>query len=467
MQKTISFITALLLLASLQTPACAAKAVKSATPVKDRLVLMPLRVPDEDASLLGSMETALVQGMQLQYEVFSGEQVAQKAKAIFLKESRNAAKKECDETRCMQDIAIAFQAELIATANVTKRDGGYFLALSIQNIFDNKVVYSNSVACKNCDSFQVIDKLKGLSNLSASVPPQPSIVETAPVANTGSVENELWSSVSKGNSVEEYTFYLKKYPDGQFKDLAEIRLKKLKAASDAEAEQAEQHEQRMWDVAMKFPTASNFQSYLNRYPKGQYAQRAQSRLQDVTAEKEYREENELWNKANAKNGDAFELRSYIRRYPAGRHLAEAQGKLAAMDQQKQSPEYADPKTGLVWRRCVEGIEYTPGVCIGTGLKMTYEEALQHAATVAKKTGVAWRVPEKDELFSIVDNNFSPRINSALFPYTPAKEFWTATAVEKANPSSKCTAWSVIFSNGRLSKDLCSYRYHVRLVRSAK
>jgi len=465
MQKSTRFITALLFLLSLHTPAFAAKAVKAATPAKDRLVLMPLRVPDEDRNLLGSMETALVQGMQAQYEVFSGEQVSQKAKAIFLKESRNAAKKECDETRCMQDIAIAFQAELIATANVTKRDGGYFMALSIQNIFDNKVVYSNSVACKNCDSFQVIEKLKGLSNPAAPDAPQAAVTERAPAASNDSAESELWGAVSKGNSVDEYMLYLKKYPNGQFKDLADIRLKKLKAASDADAEQTAQHEQRMWDVAMKFPTASNFQSYLNRYPKGQYAQRAQSRLQDITAEKEYREENELWN--NAKDNDEFELKSYIRRYPAGRHLKEAQGKLAAMDKQKQSAEYADPKTGLIWRRCIEGIEYTPGVCIGTGLKMTYEEALQHAATVAKKTGVAWRVPEKDELFSIVDNNFSPRINSALFPYTPAKEFWTATAVEKANPSSKCTAWSVIFSNGRLSKDLCSYRYHVRLVRSAK
>lgn len=138
------------------------KAIKAPT---ERLVLMPLRVGEEDKSLEGAMETALVQGLQQNYVVFSGEQVAQKAHEIFLKESRSAAKKECDETRCMQGIAEAFQAELIATANVTKRDGGYFLALSIRNIFDNKVVYSNSVACKGCDTFQVVEKLKELSGI--------------------------------------------------------------------------------------------------------------------------------------------------------------------------------------------------------------------------------------------------------------------------------------------------------------
>ena len=129
----------------------------------EKLVLMPLRVPDEDRNLTGSMETALVNGLQRTYDVFSGERVAQKAHEIFMKESRNLAHKECDETRCMQNIAGAFQSELIATANVSKQDGNYFLALSIQNVFDNKVVYSESLTCKKCDATEVIEKLKNLS----------------------------------------------------------------------------------------------------------------------------------------------------------------------------------------------------------------------------------------------------------------------------------------------------------------
>jgi len=138
---------------------------------KDRLVLMPLRVPPEDKNLTGAMETALVEGLQQKYIVFSGEQVSQKAREIFLKETRNTAHKECDETKCMQNIAMAFQAELLATANVTKQDGIYYLALSVQNIFDNKVEYSKSLTCKNCDGSQVIDKLKTLSGVIASGAP--------------------------------------------------------------------------------------------------------------------------------------------------------------------------------------------------------------------------------------------------------------------------------------------------------
>jgi hypothetical protein len=132
---------------------------------KERLVLMPLRLGEEDKTRQAAMETALAQGLQQKYEVFSGEVVAKKARDIFLKESRNLAHTECDEVRCFQDIAEAFQAELIAIVSVSKEPDGYFLALSIQNIFDHKVVYSNSIPCKGCDAYQVVAKLKELSGM--------------------------------------------------------------------------------------------------------------------------------------------------------------------------------------------------------------------------------------------------------------------------------------------------------------
>jgi hypothetical protein len=129
---------------------------------KERLVLMPLRLGEDDQKFQGAIETALVEGLHLKYEVFSGEQVARKAREIFNKESNNLSHKECDETRCLQNIAMAFQAELIAVASITKDTGGYFIALSIKNLYDNKDVYSKSLPCKGCDTYAVVDKLKEL-----------------------------------------------------------------------------------------------------------------------------------------------------------------------------------------------------------------------------------------------------------------------------------------------------------------
>jgi deoxycytidylate deaminase len=166
---SLLFVTAGL--AGNPTQVYAANGRKPANTKKERLVLMPLRVGETDKSRQAAMETALVEGLQQKYEVFSGEQVTQKAHEIFMKESKTAHK-DCDETRCMQGIAEAFQAELIATANVSRQEDGYFLALSIQNIFDNKVVYSKSTPCKNCDAYQVVDKLKELNGTTAQSPNQ-------------------------------------------------------------------------------------------------------------------------------------------------------------------------------------------------------------------------------------------------------------------------------------------------------
>jgi hypothetical protein len=168
---SITLITFFVLTISFQANSASKTKQEADVSGKDRLVLMPLRVPPEDRDLTGAMETALVEGLQQKYIVFSGEQVSQKAREIFLKETRNTAHKECDETKCMQNIAMAFQAELLATANVTKHDGIYYLALSVQNIFDNKVEYSKTLTCEICNGAKVIEKLKTLSGVISSGAP--------------------------------------------------------------------------------------------------------------------------------------------------------------------------------------------------------------------------------------------------------------------------------------------------------
>jgi len=286
MQKISCIITVLIFFAGLQTTAHAAKRVNTAKIEKERMVLMPLRVPDEDKSLQGSMETALAQGLQQKYEVFSGEQVAQKAKAIFLKESRVTTKKECDETRCMQDIAAAFQAELIATANIAKRADGYFLSLSIQNIFDNKVIYSNSVACKNCDAYQVVDQLKvlvattriditethqqQLKPTNITLPPIPSAPHVT--GNANDVETQVWTEMVAGNKIADYKFYLDNYPQGKYARQAKSQKQRLEAYSKASADAVfTQENEQAWSAAQQGNSVKSYTQYLSQFPNGPYA----------------------------------------------------------------------------------------------------------------------------------------------------------------------------------------------------
>lgn len=205
----------------------AGKGKPKAQPTKERLVLMPLRLGEEDQKLQGVMETALVEGLQQKYEVFSGEQVARKAREIFMKESKNTAHKECDETRCLQGIAESFQSELLAIANVTKQDGGYFLALSIRNLYDNKDVYSKSLPCEGCNAFQAVNKVKELVGMPTSVVKTPEL--EAPKIGTNDAESVLWEEVKKGNTAEDYEAYIAQYPKGKFVVLAQSRMKKIQA----------------------------------------------------------------------------------------------------------------------------------------------------------------------------------------------------------------------------------------------
>ncbi len=214
----------------------AARKVKAESE-KEKLVLMPMRVPEEDKNLTGAMETALVNGLQRKYDVYSGEQVTQKAHEIFMKESRNTTHNECDETKCMQNIAMAFQSEMIATANVTKQNGSYFLALSIQNIFDNKVVYSESVPCKNCDPTEVVQKLKELSGTVAPVVSYQTVEEPQNRVNFADAETALWEEVKKGNAEEDYQAYLSQYPKGKYIALAMTKLRRLKDETNQKREQ--------------------------------------------------------------------------------------------------------------------------------------------------------------------------------------------------------------------------------------
>jgi hypothetical protein len=133
----------------------------------------------------------------------------------------------------MQNIAMAFQAELLATANVTKQDGIYYLALSVQNIFDNKVEYSKTLTCENCNGAKVIDKLKVLSGVIASGAPDTADDES----QKESVRKQRAEQLKKEQ--KEFEEKLKNADTAERKRLLDAkaaddkRLAELKAAAEA------------------------------------------------------------------------------------------------------------------------------------------------------------------------------------------------------------------------------------------
>lgn len=293
---------------------------------KERLVLMPLRLGEQDQQLQGAMEMALVKGLQQKYEVFFGEQVAKKAREIFMKESKNTAHKECDETRCLQGIAESFQAELLATANITKQSDGYFIALSIQNLFDNKIVQSESVPCKGCDAYAVVDKLKELSG--AQIAPVADNPEPMSGARSNDPETMLWNEVKSTNSIDDYQTYMGQYPKGKYLALAKSHVKKLQEEA---ANETLRKEQQAWQTAEQAGGEADYQSYLNLYPQGRYAAIAQVRIRKLQTDLAAREEQALWQTVQSSE-DVKAVQGYLDRYPNGSHAVVARGKLPLLEE---------------------------------------------------------------------------------------------------------------------------------------
>ena len=136
----------------------------STAEAKERLVLMPLQGTGIDSSYKPAMESAIAKGLFDRYKVLYGRNVEEKVKEIYKKLSEEtAAGQECDDTKCMQQIGVEFQAELVATIKVLKNPQGYILVLNIINVLDNELVLSESEPCKGCDEFQVINVLKKMA----------------------------------------------------------------------------------------------------------------------------------------------------------------------------------------------------------------------------------------------------------------------------------------------------------------
>jgi hypothetical protein len=123
----------------------------------------------------------------------------------------------------------------------------------------------------------------------------------------------------------------------------------------------------------------------------------------------------------------------------------------------------DPRTLLRWDRCPFGVAGT-NCDDGTASTFTWQQALQlpMLANVANHKGFSdWRLPNKNEMESIVDLTvLPPSIEAAIFPNTPLAGFFTSTL----NMKNFGQAWKVNFNDGSVYTDAHGNVAPVRLVR---
>ena len=122
---------------------------------------------------------------------------------------------------------------------------------------------------------------------------------------------------------------------------------------------------------------------------------------------------------------------------------------------------SDKTTGLMWMRCSLGQTWNGRSCSGEAKSFSWAEGLKAAVGYQFGGHSDWRLPNKNELESIVENRcYSPAINTRIFPDTPAAYFWTSSPYAGAATG----AWSVDFGYGPVNASVKAGKVLVRLVR---
>lgn len=110
----------------------------------------------------------------------------------------------------------------------------------------------------------------------------------------------------------------------------------------------------------------------------------------------------------------------------------------------------DQTTGLIWQKTEGG-------------KRTWENAIIYCENLALSGYENWRLPNINELRSLVDRSkHNPTIDTQFFPDVTPSIYWTSSTP----PSHNQYAWFVSFHNGNVNNYSKSYPYYVRCVRGS-
>jgi len=135
--------------------------------------------------------------------------------------------------------------------------------------------------------FRVLFDRKGSVDPAAmsSPPPHKETIQLSPTNGRGAadakdVEVAFWQSVQASDDPSEYRAYLAQFPDGEFVALAQTRLAKALRPRSASPEDSAV-ELEFWNSIKESDTPAPFEAYLQKYPNGEFKKLAEIRIREL------------------------------------------------------------------------------------------------------------------------------------------------------------------------------------------
>ncbi len=195
----------------------------------------------------------------------------------------------------------------------------------------------------------------------------------------------------------------------------------------------QENEKRFWEMVVEANTKEYYNFYLEDYPNGYYAKRAKKFIEYTSPQElkqiEYlrQEENEAWE--NIKYSiDKNDFTNFLRKYPLGIHAVLAK-------QYQDKFKYTVILNGMMWQDNTDSIS----------LKKSYYGANKYCANLKLGGFTDWKLPDINELQSIVTPSRQPRIKKE-FTYVTHHNYWSSS-LDDFNSD---YAWSISFSDEKHS-----------------
>jgi peptidoglycan hydrolase-like protein with peptidoglycan-binding domain len=91
-------------------------------------------------------------------------------------------------------------------------------------------------------------------------------------------DRAFWQAIGQGQDEAGLRSYLERFPRGLYADVARARLDDIEAARRAEAEA---EERAVWDAVRQVDTAEAYRRYLDAYPRGLFVDTARARIAEI------------------------------------------------------------------------------------------------------------------------------------------------------------------------------------------